>query len=238
MNEEVTQTEPIAVTQPQTEPQAKPRVLKYVFLGLLGLLLLAGTTYAGYWYGVKSEKLLVSPPNGQPETQTLTPTTPISTPTPLAEDKTKDWKTYTNEDLQYTIKHPNDLKLDELEGVTIFYREKIETPSNSPIDPYIGGFTIYDRSAAGKSAREACEVELCANLSSPEWSLKEININNSVGVKLTSTRPFWANYYLAPVDGTRIVRVILGAEPTQDKLRMRNDFELLESILSTFQFLD
>lgn len=126
------QPEPIATPQPQTKPQ----VLKYVLFAILGLLLLGGSTYTGYWYGIKNEKLkmkdekpLVSPAGGQPKTENLTPTeipTVILTPTP---DPTTNWKTYTNSKYRFSFKYPSTWT----------------TPENEPGDPN----TITSKGAEG-----------------------------------------------------------------------------------------
>lgn len=168
---------------------------------------------------------------------------PEQSPVPTT-DSILDWKIYINKDLRYTIRYPEGFKVDELKGVTTFYREKIETLPGSPIDSYLGGFLIYDRSASGKNAKEACDAEACQNLvyGGSGWSVEEIKINNAVGVKVISTqRPLWADYYLAPADGSRIVRIMGGAwsselNPTQEQLR--DDFKLLENIFSSFKFTD
>jgi len=101
------QTEPITPPQPQIEPQAKSQVLKYVLLGILGLFLLGGTTYAGYWYGAKSEKL--PPKADQPlveKPQILTPTeTPAVTSTPTP-NQMSNWKTYTNTKHGFSLSYP------------------------------------------------------------------------------------------------------------------------------------
>lgn len=102
------------------QPQTKSWVLKYVIFGLGGLLLLGGTTYAGYWWGVRSAKLPaeqdLAPRDKtqisklQVKTQNLTPTkTPTvastSTPTPTP-DPTADWKTLEYPNLKFKIGLP------------------------------------------------------------------------------------------------------------------------------------
>lgn len=104
--------ENIAQVQPIETPPTPPKPwLKIVLFSILGLFLLAGAVFAGYFLGRKSispRELLISP-------------TPIVTQTPVVEnqpsptpeatiDETKDWKTYRNEKYGFSFKYPGSWK--------------------------------------------------------------------------------------------------------------------------------
>lgn len=80
---------------------------KIVVAAVLGLGLLAGAAYAGYWYGTERAKFKSQSVEPQPKTQTQeTPVPkPTSTPTPIVEDETGDWKTYKNVKYGYELKY-------------------------------------------------------------------------------------------------------------------------------------
>ena len=73
--------------------------LKIILFSLLGLLVLAGAIYGGYWYAARKKV----PPTPTP--------IPQLTPTPSVEEQTKDWKVYRNQDYGFQIKYPPELAL-------------------------------------------------------------------------------------------------------------------------------
>lgn len=80
-----------------------------ILLSLLGLLVLSGAIYGGYWYAKESSKLKVQSPKSETQEQIPTPSPAEQlTPTSSIEEQTKDWKIYTNTEYGYLIKYlPN-----------------------------------------------------------------------------------------------------------------------------------
>ena len=81
------------------------KLAKIIGFSLIGLLLLFGTFYAGYWLGCQKEKVETPKPIIPTPTQALIPT---STPTL---DPTADWKTYINQTYNYSIKYPQEINI-------------------------------------------------------------------------------------------------------------------------------
>lgn len=105
MPEEVLET-------PQPIEQKSTDWPKIILAAVLGLGLLAGAAYAGYWYGIQQVQPVEKPAPvvSQPTPKsTPTPTPEPTTPsTPIVEDETKDWKTYTDSKTSLTFNYPKD----------------------------------------------------------------------------------------------------------------------------------
>lgn len=95
-------TQPIAELKPTNWP-------KVVLVAVLGIGLLAGSAYAGYWYGTQQAQQI------EKLTAVSQPTpTPTSTPTPPVRDETADWKTYTDKPHGISFKYPPDWEIQPL----------------------------------------------------------------------------------------------------------------------------
>ena len=108
--------ETVQTPQPDTQPKADRPLdetleskstnwTKIILAAIVGLGLLAGSAYAGYYYGTQQVQ--------QPEkpTPVVSQPTPKPTPapeptTPIVEDETGSWKTYTNTRFGYELKYP------------------------------------------------------------------------------------------------------------------------------------
>jgi len=111
MEENISQTEP---TEIQNQP--KKGWSKVILLAVLGMVLIGGFFFAGYWYGKNSN---LNPPVGGP---TLTPVItslptfppeptflPSPSEAPAKEgDETVGWKSYKNEEYEITFKYPQE----------------------------------------------------------------------------------------------------------------------------------
>ena len=87
----------------------KKNWLKIILFSLIGIFLLSGTFYAGYWLGTNSNlKTQISKP--QLKTQNLTPAPKQPSPTP---DPAADWKTYRNEKYKYSFNYPPNLNIED-----------------------------------------------------------------------------------------------------------------------------
>lgn len=107
---------------PQPIPEPKntnwPRI---ILAAVLGLGLLAGAAYAGYWYGtqeISNLKNQISKLQLKTQVQVTSTPTPAplleTTPTPTSsiEDETKSWKVYRSTRFSYEIKYPLEMTLE------------------------------------------------------------------------------------------------------------------------------
>lgn len=147
-------------------------------------------------------------------------TTQTASPSPVNESvyteavDTSNWKTYTNTDLGFSVKHPSDYKIDETSGSVVLYKgEKLKTPPNSPIDPYPieTSISILDRGSS------------CGDCTA--FKLQETKIASYRAQKVLDITHF-NDIYVYNNTNTRVFRVGYGS-----------DSELYQ-ILSTFKFTD
>lgn len=82
--------------------------LKIVLFSLLGLFILSGAIYIGYWFAIKSWVPPSAPGGPTPEA------TPSARGGLTVEDQTKDWKVYRNTSAGYEIKYPAGTKVEEV----------------------------------------------------------------------------------------------------------------------------
>ncbi|MEK7186562.1 MAG: hypothetical protein AAB675_04370 [Patescibacteria group bacterium] len=237
---------PVADTPIQTPPASpvQPEIItphKSFFSGKLLLLIIAILILifaGGGAYLALNSKTKPVP--------TVSQAVPTSAPTPTP-DPTASWKTYTNADLGFSIKHPDSINVDEAEGIVVLFQgEKKKLPVESPIDPYPAP-NIGFLKRSGSSARNACDLELCLNLSNPVASktmkIIDIKINSNIdAVKITySNSPYSVEYYIANASGSKAIRVGLTTDIRDPKnplseIELKSRFELLNQILSTFKF--
>lgn len=168
---------------------------------------------------------------------------------PNGSTETANWKTFTSSNLGFFIKHPDYMNIDETEASLILFKgELLETLPGSPIDPYPSP-TIGFLARGGNSAQDACDIEICGSIlyygdDKVGMSFSDVKFNNVGGVKITnSNRDHFLEYYLANSDASRIYRVKLIAgqvrkNDTRTERQKKDDFEILQEMISTFQFLD
>ena len=135
------------------------------------------------------------------------------------EDETANWKTYTNQKTSYSIKYPNDFKLEENAGEPVIYKgEKLVTSPGSPVDPYPPlSLSILNR---GKD---------CGDCNG--FQLENVTVAGYRAVKAitpSSTEDIWV---YSP-NNDKVVRIIYGW-----KNLTKDEQNTLEKILSTFKFL-
>ncbi len=230
MPEEVFETpQPI---QPITEP--KPTNWpKIILAAVLGFVLLAGSAYAGYYYGTQQVQ--------QPEKPTPVASQPTPKPTPTPEptappavDPTANWKTIqigtnVNPQRKLEIKYPPNwfyLSGKELGGtgagdfITSFYTNKI----------------VEDLS------EEEIQIQIFILLP-PEEGLDNFSLNyeksgliSPVKIKINNFEGYEGETdtgikYLLKIDENNIAQIYVS--PTNSKL-----IETFNQILSTFKFLD
>lgn len=105
-----------AVGIPQPTPPVEQKStdwMKIILAAVLGFILLAGSAYAGYWYGTQ-QVLPVEEP-------TPAASQPTTIPTPTVKDETEDWETYTGVGkigMNFSIKYPEGWFLSEEGGGT------------------------------------------------------------------------------------------------------------------------
>jgi len=149
---------------------------------IFGFALLFGAAYTGYWYGTESAKVKEQSAKPTPVVSQPTPTPeslfkPTPTPTPTVEDKTKDWKTYTNETLGYTIKIPQDWVIDEHKGVFIgLAGEATFTPSSEIEETQGEGADVFRTKVAILAmTTEKVRYNLNTKQQFDEWLVKDVS---------------------------------------------------------------
>jgi len=135
--------ETVETTQPvqsQSTEATSTDWTKIIVAAVVGLGLLAGPAYAGYWYGTESANLKNQSSKPQPKTQIQPTPTPTPEPTtPPVIDPTINWKTYTNDSYGFKFKLPVDWQVEEGPGFLI------SKPTNMVIPKEQTGTYVADR---------------------------------------------------------------------------------------------
>lgn len=194
---------------------------KYLVLGIVFVILLA-IIGGAYFLGRNSVLKELNPT--APAIPSPDPVFYEPTPTP-ALDETADWKTYTNPQLGYSIKHPSNIvfKHDR------FYLDGDDNRKDTA-DGFGPNLAIYSRS--GTSPELAAQKELGKDV-----VLKEVSINNANGVQVDQSS-LGFDYYLSSSD-EKILRIIFSTQdysPTVSKESIANMSQIATQILSTFRF--
>lgn len=232
---------PSLLNQNVPNPLAKnPNVHTHKVFAAVGLILIFTIAIAaGIWYYVAGRYSINDSVINYSNTKT--DTTNKTSTSSAKKDESASWKNYSNSDIGFSIRFPQNFKVDEATGYSIIYNG-IKLNLGPPNDNYPTGIAVYTRN--GKSGREACFAEVCQNTSNPSvgknYSIQDIKINNATGVKLTNTlSPLQADYYLGNM--FKVVRISFGTFKTSTDSRsdaqLKEDFALLESIIQTFKFL-
>lgn len=113
--------------------ELKGKWLKIILATVLGFGLLAVSVYAGYWYGTETAKL---PPGADQPLADKTQNQTIPTPrtTPVIEDETKDWKTYTDAKFKYNFMYPPNWYLFPTDSGTTYVQSFAPDPNRNPED--------------------------------------------------------------------------------------------------------
>jgi hypothetical protein len=178
---------------------------KYILIVVI-LAAIAGGWILGYqfWWVAKQE---VKAPE-------------IKLPEKITQDKTANWKIYSNEKYGFEIKYPDDFKIDEFPGEVVFYKgEKLTIPPGSVLDPYPIALVIYNR---GKDCGD-CSVFTLENITIAGYHAVKAITNNQL------TDYLW-------ITGERnTVRINYGAHDKEDKVKSDVTFN---QMLSTFKFIE
>jgi len=242
------------------EPRSK-NWPKIILAAVLGLALLFGAAYTGYWYGTESAKVktqiskptTVSQPTPTPESLFK----PTPTPAPKVEDETNDWKTYTNETLGYTIKIPKDWVIDEHKGVFVgLAGEATFTPSSEIEETQGEGADVFRTKVAILAmTTEKVRYNLNTKQQFDEWLVKDVS--SGEGERLFKI----GNVKIGGFDAVKFVSRALPGDPAESyygiitwlhrngtnyymelySINETNASKLTsvyDQILSTFKFLD
>jgi len=156
----------------------------------------------------------------KPTPQSQPTPSPFTTPSPI--DETANWKSYIrNKEIKFSIKYPDDFKVDELPGAVVIYKGvKLILPPNSPIDPYPISLGILDRGGD------------CGDCSG--FQLKEINVAGYYAVEAIHENTLSRDIWIYSPDRKKVVRVGYGAHDQKD---VQENKLIFEKMLSTFKFL-
>ena len=231
MAEEVT-----AETQPTTfpQPQTKSQVLKYVLFAALGLLLLAGAAYAGYWYGTQQVK----------QVETL-PT--VSQPAPTSSsvaDTVVEWETYRDEERRFEFMYPTYAEMWFMKDMTATVR--IKSPiKRLEFEELSDGNVIsvgIRRLKGSQTMEEYVNSEIEKVVVNPDFGLAKkkepIAVGGSNGYTFISTSDKFGSsqkiYLVNPFSKSEFAEI--GCD--YPSASQQGCIQLATQILSTFKFLD
>ena len=173
--------ETVETPQPVQPPEPKSsNWTKVILAAVLGLGLLAGSAYAGYYYGTQQVQ--------QPEkpTPVVSQPTPKPTPTPEpAPDSTANWETYTNTSARFTIKYPKGWRKIETEDWVGFGPQEIG-------EDVIWGVSFYDK--LEKTVSEIKD-EMGKQFSDRKQSEETVTFNGLTTTKVVTTTDQYADWY-------------------------------------------
>lgn len=185
-----------------------------IFLGITAIVFVAGIFVAG--------RNLSTNENAQN-------TTVSPTPTPTSVDETTNWKTYTNTQYGYSIKYPEDMKIDDSNrGAVGFYRNTVSKPGTGGQGRCCGMSVYYRDNEAIDIESQAIENGRPVNvITVAGYQAKEIGDNPKYLQDLWIKNPYKDR-------GVRITISTINAQNPYDK----EDFEIFQKMLSTFKFTD
>ncbi len=220
---------PVSNTSQTQQPieNPKPKVSIAAIIGILIFLLLAGGAAASFTVLKPQIMKLVAKSSPTPA--------PIVTITPTP-DPTADWKTYTDQKLNFSLKYPSEVSIKRTldEG-------GVEFGIGKSADPNYVGFdilSVYFRTTAGNDPETVFRTTECPSLQGKTCQEKTeaVKINNAVGIKtLGPNYPSGDNYYLTNESKTfPVIRLTYSKSNNTPK----QDIKIFEQVLSTFKFTD
>jgi len=227
-------------TQPElttpSQPQTENRLRKYLLFGILGFLLLASASYAGYWYGVRNEKL-------QLKTQNLTPTQiPVATLTPTfppettpSSDETAGWKTYSNPKHGYEFKYPTEATIVDVDGFGGCIMVKMDFARLSLKSPGVaaGGCVVTGRGALETYEPISETIQINGQTYVAKGDREDSLKNPDAKIRF---REFFRIEDLNEIND--FIVEYGGSYNPSDVNAYQAEKELTKKILSTFKFLD
>ena len=227
--------ETLETPQPTQPTESKPTNWpKIILAAVVGFGLLAGSAYAGYYYGTQQVQ--------QPETPSpvVSQPTPKPTPTPTqpVTDPTAGWETYTDIERRFSFRYPPAWEMNKVRGrmtgeiVSFDFWGPTQKPNTE----------LYDGIAVIFSERENME-----GLSPKEYALKEnpperdtgvtesegtVSVGGRAGYKLVVSGLGTSVLTYLPFGETLLEIIVFGAV---DDVLYSNQYN---QILSTFKFLD
>jgi hypothetical protein len=160
------------------------------------------------------------------------------------------WKTFQKTfwetpPFQIEIQHPPEMLIDESSGHIVFYKEKLEVPPASPVEPYVGAsMVIYAR---GKESALG-EASSIAHVGSPNTT-----VAGYPAIKNTQSEEFgWEfneEYWIFDENETKAVRLSFyagikesfswgGREYLEGEFFEPEFYPILVRMLETFRFVD
>lgn len=206
---------------------------KIILAAVIGLGLLAGAAYAGYYYGTQQVQQpekpapVVSPPT----------TKPTPTPTPSVENETIGWNTYmypskTGE--SYEVKYPQDWSYFEasgVEGTSVTFQKGQYSETNFSPETNI---SIGRTANASKVSLDQWLLDnnILPRSGDPVIEVSEVVVGGIRGKQLISAKDGGRVVYLAYGNYVfKITETLTGGDIEQTK-------EVFDQILSTFRFLE
>ena len=217
--------------------------VKIILAAVLGFVLLAGSAYAGYYYGTQQVQSVEKPTPAvsQPQPKADRPLDETSEPTaPPVTGPTAGWETYTNNKCGYEVKYPSGWELspepeDGIYGAAVIFPYEISS-GVKPLTDWLKVQIGCAERGADVNPRDTIdqlnERDAGYGISKIE-QLEQININGNLAFKQVNIPPVGNSvleYYIFPVGDKYYA---LGFTPAGTKLETT-----IDQILSTFKFLD
>jgi len=234
---------PDSVQQSTPQPQvaSTPQFTNWKKIGLTVLIIIVvtGLIAGAYWFFVLNKNSDDSDLTGPVPKPQITTSTPSAT-TSAEKDKTVDWKTYTSKELKYEFRHPKDweakLTEEKYEGIPVPVIELTSPDYNLDGLGYLISGTIVKFGSTSTKPSNKSLLEYAKQNDSN--SFKEISLGaNQVVVEelvqsVNNKEVIYLTYYVS--DGQKVVLI-----NTHFFSSNGNKFRpLVESIVSTFKFLD
>ena len=207
---------------------------KIILVAVLGFGLLAGSAYAGYWYGTQQVQQSEEPT--PVVSQPTTKPTPAPEPTQPVTDPTAGWETHTNNKYGYNLKYEQNPKLKQFscsqqkpfeKGEEVFVLD--ETTSTFPECGH-GGYS-WPISITTQEVTLTCD-------STESWTAQQSQINVG-GIKGTRCDQKFVGERMLP-GPDEIIWAIIQHDEKYFVFNLGNIqySETFNQILSTFKFLD
>ena len=218
---------------------------KIILVSVLSLGLLAGSAYAGYWYGTQQvqQPEKPSPVVSQPQPEADRPLDETPEPTSPVADPTADWNTYQKEGIAFTFKYPR--------NVTLWGREEniiklsLWGPTQKSDTEFYDGLSLaisLPETLGGKSLKEvvgtAHSEYKVGEFIEEVGNIEEMVINGLDGfafsLKYIGNQTIRDMYFQSSSQPATYVQIV---DATNDPTGQGFD-KIVDQILSTFKFLD
>ncbi|PIT89225.1 MAG: hypothetical protein COU27_01445 [Candidatus Levybacteria bacterium CG10_big_fil_rev_8_21_14_0_10_36_7] len=195
------------------KPSAIPKILMLFVLIIVVMILSSGGTYL-----TLKSKITPTPTPPVPITEISSPTLSPDLYTEETRSATANWQTYTNRKYGYSIKYPNDWKIqekDNLQGLALFILTIYGPSQNTLLDIWVNNMDW-----------QQAENEL-------KGKAKQISLNGIMAYEEKVSKTSRTYTFPSKVSG-QIVQILFSPSPKSPL----EEIKALDQILSTFKFIE